>query len=388
MRLARFHAALTVVLGLLALCAFAIPAQAQSKDQNYTIIDLGVLANVPGARTVPRAITNVSATSVRSPLVAGMGTDQNLVPRPFLWSPQWGIIDPFGGLAGSGETMGINALGDFVGSFTLGGERQQQAFLASTRMSAVHFLPTLGGTGAGASDINNSMVIAGWSSDAQNRRRATVWYDMGQSPFDIGTLGGNHAEALAINSAGQVVGWAQRNDGVQRAFLHDPRWMGPLSMRDLGSLRPGGAAAARDVNDLGFIVGVSDAVSPVASTLAQPHRRATLWGLTSTLAPVNMGALDPRDQISEALAINNHGVAVGWSGTGLVSATAVRTQRRAFIWSAGQMRDLNELVPGSGWILQSAEDINDAGMIVGWGVRANLTTVGPAVRGFLLVPVQ
>ena len=45
------------------------------------------------------------------------------------------------------------------------------------------------------------------------------------------------------------------------------------------------------------------------------------------------------------------------------------------------MRDLDlEVAPGSGWVLVSANGVNDAGQIVGSG------TLNGAQRGFLLTP--
>ena len=56
--------------------------------------------------------------------------------------------------------------------------------------------------------------------------------------------------------------------------------------------------------------------------------------------------------------------------------------RRAFLYNGSTMLNLNDLIdPSSGWKLTSAEGINDAGQIVGFGYLGN----GP--RAFLLTPV-
>ena len=56
--------------------------------------------------------------------------------------------------------------------------------------------------------------------------------------------------------------------------------------------------------------------------------------------------------------------------------------RRAFLWEAGALTDLNTLIPaGTGWTLMSAYAINDAGQITGTG------TLGGRTRAFLLNPV-
>jgi uncharacterized membrane protein len=53
----------------------------------------------------------------------------------------------------------------------------------------------------------------------------------------------------------------------------------------------------------------------------------------------------------------------------------------AFLWSGGVMKDLNQLLPpSSGWFLEVAQSINDAGQIVGAG------TLNGQDRAFLLSP--
>ena len=54
---------------------------------------------------------------------------------------------------------------------------------------------------------------------------------------------------------------------------------------------------------------------------------------------------------------------------------------RAFRWRNGAIADLDDLISsGSGWVLTSAEGVNDHGQIVGLGTRAGQT------RAHLLTP--
>jgi probable HAF family extracellular repeat protein len=389
---------LAIAAGLLALSTVATaqsyaPAGAvltADSSPSYIVVDLGHLAPATRGHTLPRAIQNGPATTVTAgPMIVGSSSGTQAMPRPFIWTPAWGMIDGMAGLPGTGEAFAVNAFGDYVGAFTPATGAitgPQRAFLASTRMSAIHYLPTLGGSHAAAHGINNSMVIAGWSNDAANQRRATVWRDSGNIIVDLGTLGGSHAEAFAINDFGQTVGRAQRADDVYRAFLHNPISVTPLIMTDLGSLWVHGGSVARDISNNGFIVGSSEFRGPVTAPSSRGQQRATIWEGNII---IDMGTLHPLDPGSEALAVNSHGHAVGWSGSSRLAPTltSVHQGQRAFIWMGHQMRDLNGLIPAnSGWVLQSAEDINDAGMIIGWGTRVMSTTVEADVRGFLLIP--
>ena len=54
---------------------------------------------------------------------------------------------------------------------------------------------------------------------------------------------------------------------------------------------------------------------------------------------------------------------------------------RAFLWQNGVMTDLNTLIPASSpWYLQSAQSINEAGEIVGYG------TINGETHAFLAKP--
>ena len=116
--------------------------------------------------------------------------------------------------------------------------------------------------------------------------------------------------------------------------------------------------------------------SPVEPS-AQPDRELAVAGTSYILR--GLGTLGGSD--SEALAINNAGVIVGWSGL------AGNTRRHAFVWTNGVMQDLGSLAGG----YSEATAINDGGVIVGWskltsgalravrwqnGVRRNLGTLG------------
>jgi len=141
--------------------------------------------------------------------------------------------------------------------------------------------------------------------------------------IDLGTLGGLTSEARAISAAGHVAG-----------------------LSDTGVLNPA-------VDD-GFVA------------------RAFLWNKGRM---TDLGVL-PGLVESQARGVNSAGVVVG-----RCTGATFESTPRAFVWTGGVMSDLNALIPaGSGWTLENANAINDAGRIVGSGLRGGKT------RAFLLIP--
>src|SRR5580704_4096617 len=105
---------------------------------------------------------------------------------------------------------------------------------------------------------------------------------------------------------------------------------------------PGGThSVAFDINNVGMIVGGSE----LLSNAAKPVVHAVLWRGTT---PQNLGAID-RNGNSIAYAINNLGDVVGVS--------EVRKERTVFLYSQGEMHDLD--------IRGRAFAINDQRQIVG-----------------------
>jgi probable HAF family extracellular repeat protein len=77
----------------------------------------------------------------------------------------------------------------------------------------------------------------------------------------------------------------------------------------------------------------------------------------------NLGDVAP-GTTNSAAALNNHGDVVG---TSVDSTTQVSS---AYLYHEGKMVDLNTLIPPhSGWVLQQATGINDAGQICGVGIN-------------------
>ena len=116
-------------------------------------------------------------------------------------------------------------------------------------------------------------------------------------------------------------------------------------MQDLGTFG-GGSSQAFGINDRGQIVG--------EFLTADDNQDAFLYsrGLVQDLGSLLGGS-------TFALGINNRGEVVGHSTDPFNIST------RAFLYSDGQMHNLNSLIPpDSGWTLVVATGIDDAGQIV------------------------
>ena len=250
--------------------------------------------------------------------------------------------------------------------------------------------------------------------------------------------GGIDSYAAAINNGGQIVGWAENG-------VHDPTcnntppfnqvlqfeavvW-GP-DLGEMTQLSPLGSdpdSAATAINDKGQIVGISGLCDIAAGNTSAEH--AVLWQ-NKNAPPVNLGnfdgglawntptainnrgqvagfgnqqgspatafnpiaffvdrqhpiqAIDPLhgDSNSWAWGINNHGTVVGQS-----FVAADFPNGRAFIYENGVATDMNTLIePNSSLKLELANDINDAGEIVGFALDTNTN----AYVAFLAVPVS
>lgn len=272
--------------------------------------------------------------------------------RAFLWDEAEGLSD-LGTLGGSNSyAYGINAVGQVVGcSNTRSGDTH--AFLWTRGANdgvptnpQMKDLGTLSGGNSCADSINDSGVIAGVSG-ALYAEHAVTWDQTGQITDIV------PGSANGINSLGQVTGAATTQGTSTDAF----RWDLQSGFQDLVS-----AGWAQSINDKAQFVGTF-------STTSRSH--GFLYDDRNGV--VDLGTLNDCDCFSNAYGINNSSQIAG----GMITLGEMQF---ALLWdSQRRIHNLDDLVPpDSGWRLQEARAINDAGQIVGYGYNSGGS--GHAVR--------
>ncbi len=204
-------------------------------------------------------------------------------------------------------------------------------------------LGTLGGSSSAGIDINDFGQVAGNSRTAFDTSDHAFLYDGGVM-FDVGSFGGEFSQATDLNNLGQVTGVASTfGETEYRAFVFAPRML-----TDLGTLG-GPFSIGYAINDQGVVAGDS-------SLPGDQIVQGFVWNDGVMTSVGHLGS-----QSSGVWDLNNSNQVVGIS-------TNAQGLPRAFLWQQGVIRDLNDtLPPGSGWVLEAAYFINDAGQIVGTG---------------------
>lgn len=348
-------------------------------------------------------------------------------------------------LGGVPEPVGINDLGWISGGANLASNAQVHAELW---VGAPLDLGTLGGPNSNIAWPNHSNrgEIVGISETAEKDPLNEAWscsaFFFGPDGYvcrgftwkngqmtKLPTLGGINGYAAGVNNAGQVVGWSETSfhdptcvTGTEvlqfLATLWAPETNQPTELRPLP---PDPDSAATAINDRGQVVGISGLCSVAVGGASAEH--ALVW---ENGVPHDLGNIGGKAW-NTPVAINNHGVIVGFANTSgdehaALAPTAFIWTRsngmqpiapygsdtnniafdlnesnqvvgqsansntgaaRAFLWQNGVVSDLNLLVVGPTSLnLVLAQGINDAGEITGTAVD---TTTGEAV-GFLAVP--
>lgn len=273
----------------------------------------------------------------------------------------------------------INDMGLVVGEFNNDSSR---AFVYDPAVGSMVGLTRLaGGSDNGvAQDINNTGVIVGISSNGV-ASRATRWTKVSgvYAPEDLGSIDGQTtttARANAVNASGNAAGYSR--DSVA-ATSQATLWRDG-NVIDLGSLGDGNRySLAYGLNNNHVVVGSSYTGQTVGqligTTSSTSVTRGFSWseGVMRELAPVNL--YQPGNT---GATTNYHSVAMDINEAGWIVGNSQRISGSpavATLWIEGQPIDLNTWLPAnSGWVLTSAEGINQAGDIVGYGTFNGQTT--------------
>lgn len=238
--------------------------------------------------------------------------------------------------------------------------------------------------------------------------------------------GGYNSYATSSNNSGQIVGWAEKgvhdpscNAAFQTLQFRAVIWQPDGSMQELPPLPGDSTSAATAINDLGQVVGISGACEIAVGFGSAAH--AVLW---RNGVPTKLADLGGHSWNTPA-AINNQGIIVGfalpadqdgttnfvavlWNSTGIHQlgiptgddySEALGTNAKgqvvglshspttgihAMLWQNGTLVDLNKLTLSGSPKLLFANDINDAGQIVGEAYDPN-TGHAPA---YVAVPLR
>jgi uncharacterized protein (TIGR02597 family) len=318
----------------------------------FTIVDVGTLG---GNYSLGYGINS-------NGFVVGESSPQGNATHAFLYRIT-NIVDlspgqPAGSAYGSGHAL--NNANQSVGQLLTNGQYRAGLFSGSGVRTD---LGTLGGDYSDAHAINDAGQIVGEAitsfatggNDHAFLRGTTV-----TNLIDLGTLGGSYSSALGINNFGHVVGEADSLGNGTHAFFYDG-----TNMTDLGTFG-GRDSSAAAVND-------SDQVTGYAVTSdSKAHAFVFSGGVMQDLG--TLGGLE-----SAGNSINSSGQIVGYYTFVPNSSTVTH----AFYYDGTAMFDLNFLIPAnSGWKeLTSAQGVNDARQICGYGINSNGQT-----RAFLLKP--
>jgi mannan endo-1,4-beta-mannosidase len=169
-----------------------------------SMIDLG---------TLPGHTSSVAMRLNAHDRVVGFSNAADGVRHVFTWTQSGGMVDL--GIAGGSGSVAVSDAGQVAGSVQVG--IAQHAF-SWTPSGGLVDLGTLGGDTSGASDVNESGVVVGFSKASPNapRYRAFRWTQTG-GMVDLGTLGGAHGTAQVITENGNVYGQSETTTGEDHA---------------------------------------------------------------------------------------------------------------------------------------------------------------------------
>jgi uncharacterized protein (TIGR03437 family) len=359
----------------------------------FTIQDLGALPDLPAcAATAVSQSGNVTGYCQGHD---GVSLAYNPAIHSFLYSK--GVMkDLNANVEPTAVATAVNDSGTVVGAYldidllnaTAGSALfiYQNGSIQPQPQGVVQGLLPFGLNNAGQFVGTNFQINAG-SFDFFIHSQAVQGNLSGGAPVILSAPAGGGAAGFGLNSKGTVAGASVEQNAAQVMPL---LWQNGTP-QPLPLLSGYPQAAATSVNDSGVAAGIAFDInfSVLQDLNAKSHAVVFDNGSVTDLGVIS------GDRSSMALGINNSGWVVGFSSRQppdftLQLAAIVNppgSNFHAFVYADGKMYDLNrQLVNGSGWQLSFATQVNDAGQIVGTGLRTDSDGVTHQ-RGFLLTPL-
>ena len=329
---------------------------ATGAETRYRVVDLGTLGG-PSSR--PYALNAKGA-------VAGEAETKQGQSHAFLWTADGGMKD-LGTLGGRiSRAYAVNDRGEVAGEAeTSNGVSVAFVWTPDKGMRELP-LPEEA-IAAYAMGLNHFGVAVGAIETVDGSR--PVFWDV-DGIHQLSTNADQFGVCHAINDEGTAAGQVQPGAGNSNAFVST----------SFSAMCVASSAVLKIWSQPGAVAGASSS----AYAIAPDGQRA---GYMETIAGQPRAYRMNGDSGANLDTMNNaHSCAYGMNGKGDVVGTFSADNNdddRAFIHTAGGMRDLNELTDETdGWLLVEARAINDAGCIVG---RA---AANGRDRAVLLEPVQ
>lgn len=262
--------------------------------------------------------------------------------RAYLANADGMVLIPVDGYNSQATAIGND--NEVVGTVTTPDRRQIQGWKYEN--GQVSIIPGLGGTTVMPRGTNGTTIVG--QARKANLSAVAFAHTAGVTQ-DLGTLGGKGSIAYAINSGGTIAG--SSSIAGTTVVMHACRW----DNGQIVDLHQGiGQSWAYAINDGGAIVG-----------------QATVNGNNVPVKFEGDQIIPLSNSQGLALGINNAGVVVGSLGNPGV----------AFVHRDGKLVDLNTVTVGAeGWVLMTASDINNDGVIVVTALK------GSSFKTFQLVP--
>jgi len=311
----------------------------------------------------------------------------------------------------------LNNRGIVVGQAVRNGDIEEA--IVWMKGTGLVYLRSPEGIYSSANDINDANTIVGYCYSKDRSWNACIWKEFNTEPRVL-PLAETRSDCIAISEGGDIAGTFVSASGDVCAFFlekgagirkieHDQRdTVVPYGLNSRGEV-VGSAVTKRrgltfldpfvwsvtqgylslvsgemdsgealGVNDSGIVVGCLNSRACIWKNRESPKFLATLGGTAS-----------------EARAINETGIVVGWSETkggdliknltgieGITPIFLIRPiYKHACEWIDERVYDHNDfLPPNSEWVLKEAVDINNQGQIIGHG------TIKEREAAFILTP--